>query len=220
MTSAPGSPATTQIATTPGIVPSSAATPTTAPASVPASIRAPAASGSDYTTAVISAAFFAALLTGVINTLLARRSTRLEERARVRSTLAEAFQAYTAYKEFPYAIRRRRADRPAEERIRLSEALREVQGRLSYYQAWTQAESPETGEAYNELVAQVRRIAGAAMQNAWKSPPLDNDQGMNIGPDLVDLGALKPAEQAFIEAATLHVAALNSPWTSLMFRLR
>ena len=36
--------------------------------------------------------------------------------------MAAAFEAYTAYKEFPYAIRRRRADDPEGERIRLSEA--------------------------------------------------------------------------------------------------
>ncbi|CAI7979107.1 conserved hypothetical protein [Frankia sp. Hr75.2] len=205
--------------------PSSGITPRITPASAmvtvrvtPTTIQSPAASGGDFTTVVLSAVVFAALVTGIVNTVLARRSTRLEERARVRTTLAEAYQAYAAYKEFPYAIRRRRADQPAEERIRLSESLREVQARISYYQAWTQAESPETGAAYNDLVAQVRRIAGGAMQKAWQDPPLDSDQGMNIGPDLVDLSALRPAEQAFINAATSHVTALISPWRRLAFR--
>jgi hypothetical protein len=54
------------------------------------------------------------------------------------------------------------------------------------------------------------------MQKAWKAPPLDNDEGMNIGPGLVDLSALVPAEKAFIDAATTHVAALTKPrWRRL-----
>lgn len=206
----------------PSIGITSSATPASAMATTratPAAIQSPTASGGDFTAAVLSAVVFAALVTGIVNTVLARRSTRLEERARVRTTLAEAYQAYAAYKEFPYAIRRRRADQAAEERIRLSESLREVQARISYYQAWTQAESPETGAAYNDLVAQVRRIAGGAMQTAWKDPPLDNDQGMNIGPDLVDLSALRPAEQAFINAAASHVTALINPWRRFMSRV-
>jgi hypothetical protein len=51
---------------------------------------------------------------------------REEELARVRVMLAEAFQAAAEYKEFPYAIRRRRRDAPSEERVRLSEELRRV----------------------------------------------------------------------------------------------
>jgi hypothetical protein len=90
---------------------------------------------------VLSAAVIAALITAAINLWLARRKSREEERARIRNALAEAFQAYASYKEFPYAVRRRRHDQPAEERIRLSEALREVQARLTYFEAWTKTET-------------------------------------------------------------------------------
>ena len=168
--------------------------------------------GGALTAAVLSGAVVAAVVSGWVNAALARRSTRLEERARVRSTLAEAYQAYADYKEFPYAIRRRRADQDAEERIRLSEEVRGVQSRLSYYQAWTLAESPETGAAYNRLVTQLRRVAGASMREAWLGPALDNDAGMNIGPDRVDLSELKPAEDEFLKAAKAHVEALTTPW--------
>lgn len=168
--------------------------------------------GGGLTTLLLSGAFLAAILGAVVNTLLARRNTRIEERARIRATLAEAFQAYANYKEFPYAIRRRRADQPGEERLRLSEALRHVQSQLSYYQAWTLAESAHAGAAYNDLVLQGRKAAGAAMRYAWNAPALDNDEGMNIGSNLVDLTALEPAERRFIRAANAHVAALTKSW--------
>lgn len=173
---------------------------------------AASASGDSLIAAVLSGAVVAAGMTAVVNTALARRSTRLEERARVRGTLAEAYQAYADYKEFPYAIRRRRADQKEAERIRLSEELRKVQSRISYFQAWVQAESPETGTAYNELIAAARRIAGSAMREAWRAPGLENDEGMNIGSDRVDLNDLRPAEEKFIAAMKKHVAAVTAPW--------
>jgi len=71
------------------------------------------------------------MVAGAINVWMARRKSREEERARVRDTFAAAFAAYTAYREFPYAIRRRRADIPEEERVRLSESLRTIQERLT-----------------------------------------------------------------------------------------
>jgi hypothetical protein len=97
-------------------------------------------------------------------------------------------------------------------RVRLSEEVRRVQSRLSYYQAWTMAESPEAGAAYNQLVDKLRRVAGASMREAWNEPALDNDEGMNIDPDRVDLSVLEVAEERFLEAAQTHVAAITRPW--------
>lgn len=179
---------------------------------VPAATFAPVPLGGSLTLAVLSGAVVAAVISGWVSATLARRSTRLEERARVRATLAEAYQAYADYQEFPYAIRRRRRDQSAEERIRLSEEVRRVQSRLSYYQAWTQVESSETGAAYNRLIAQLRRIAGVSMREAWLEPGLDNDAGMNIGLDEVDLGELKTAEDEFLKSAKTHVEAITMPW--------
>jgi hypothetical protein len=194
---------------------------TTSSTPAPAPSVAPDISGGALTAAVLSGAVVAAVVSGWVNAALARRSTQLEERSRVRSTLAEAYQAYADYKEFPYAIRRRRADQLAEERIRLSEEIRRVQSRLSYYQAWTQAESPETGAAYNELVTQLRRIAGASMRAGWQEPALNDDAGMNIGPDRVDLAELREAEKRFLRAAETHVTALTTPlWLRALKRLR
>lgn len=94
----------------------SVAVPTTGPVPDPA----PGASSAGLIGAIISGAFLAAMLAGAVNVWMARRRSREEERARIRNTFAAAFEAYTAYKEFPYAIRRRRPDDPEAERIRLS----------------------------------------------------------------------------------------------------
>ena len=182
MIQAPG-PTTTTIAppafpasTTASVTHASVAVPTTTP--LPGA--APGASSAGLIGAIISGAFLAAMLAGAVNVWMARRRSREEERARIRNTFAAAFEAYTAYKEFPYAIRRRRLDDPEAERIRLSEALRAVQERLSYYLAWTQAEAVEVGQQYARLIAEARRVAGQAMHDAWNDPPRATDPEMNI----------------------------------------
>lgn len=192
-------------------------TSTTATPTQPSAVSTPAASGGGLTTALLSAAVVAAIVSSAVTTALARRATRLEERARVRTTLAEAFQAYTEYKEFPYAIRRRRHDEPGEERVRLSNEIRQVQSRLSYYQAWTRAEDPATGAAYNDLVKHLRRVAGASMHQAWTESALSDDNGMNIDSSRVDLTELHTTEEAFLAAAESHIKALTKfwwPWSS------
>jgi hypothetical protein len=177
----------------------------------PGPVPAAGASAAGLAGAIISGAFLAAMVAGAINVWMARRRSREEERARIRSTFAAAFEAYTAYKEFPYAIRRRRPDDPEAERIRLSEALRAVQEKLSYYLAWTQAESAEVGQQYGELVAEARRVAGRAMHDAWNDPPRATDPEMNIPPEVIDLGQLEAAEVQYMQAVRNHLASLT-PW--------
>lgn len=161
--------------------------------------------------AVLSGAFLAALITAAINLWLSRRKSREEERNRLRHSFAEAFAAYGAYKEFPYAIRRRRADVPAEERIRLSETLREIQANLVYHLAWTAVESKTVGQAYTSLIQQVRRTAGSAMHEAWKAFPIESDDAMNVPISVIDLSALAPHEAAYMDAARTHLTRL-APW--------
>lgn len=154
--------------------------------------------------AVLSAAFLGAVITAVVgaivNSVIARKRFLEEERTRVRATYAEAFEAVAAYKELPYAIRRRRHDQPEAERIRLSEEARQIQQRLSYYRAWTQAESLEVGQAYAVLVAQLRATAGAACNQAWIDAPVRSDVEMNIPSDQVDLRPITAYEDAYITA--------------------
>ncbi len=198
------------LATSPAATPS-AITHTTAPA-VHAVTSSAGGSGLLLAT-LLSGAFLAALITATINIWVARRKSHEEERNRLRTAFAEAFAAYSAYKELPYAIRRRRADKPADERIRLSETLREIQARLAYHQAWTALESPAAGTAYQALVDQLRRTAGVAMRDAWNAPPLNNDTGMNIPPSIIDLSPLRDHETAYLDAVREHLNGLK-PWWS------
>jgi hypothetical protein len=156
---------------------------------------------------LLSATFLAAVVGAIVNTTIARKKSLEEERSRVRTTYAEAFEAVAAYKELPYAIRRRRADQSSEERVRLSELGREIQGRLSYYLAWTRAESDEVGAAYARLVERLRATAGSASNRAWQEPPVASDAEMNLGKDKVDLGDLATFEEAYVNAV---VADLRS----------
>lgn len=193
--------------TTAPVTQASVAVPTT----TPLSSTSPGASSAGLIGAIISGAFLAAMLAGAVNVWMARRRSREEERARIRNTFAAAFEAYTAYKEFPYAIRRRRPDEPEGERIRLSEALRAVQEKVNYYLAWTQAESADVGEQYAKLISEARRVAGRAMHDAWNDPPRATDPEMNIPPELVDLSQLAAAEAEFMQAVRQHLSSLT-PW--------
>lgn len=166
----------------------------------------------DWWVVLVSSAVVAAAVSAAVTVFLAFRSSRLAERARVREAFADAYQAYTEYKEFPYAIRRRRADEPAAERIRLSEELRHVQARVSHYQAWTRTECVGVGEHYLALVSTARRVAGAEMARAWQAQPLDNDTGMNIRLDQVDLRELDRCQDAYVAVAARHLNYLASGW--------
>lgn len=155
--------------------------------------------------ALISGSVIAAAIGAVVNTWLARRKSREEELARVRVMLAEAFQAVAEYKEFPYAIRRRRHDDPAGERVRLSEELRKVQARLTYFEEWTRIEDAVLGSSYRTLLAELRRVAGAACNSAWTAEAITHDAQMNIARDEVDLTSLAAHERDFTSAARTYV---------------
>lgn len=192
-------------------VPRPSSTAVTVSPQAPATVAQQVAPSTLAITGLLSGALFAALLSACIAVWAARRKSREEERARQRDLFAKAFESYADYKELPYAIRRRRHDQPEDERIRLSEITREVQGRLSYYLAWTAAESTNVGDAYGTLVAELRKVAGGAMRQAWQDPPIEDDHKMNIPPTIIDLSALKPFEEAYTQAVRIHLDAL-SPW--------
>ena len=217
---------------TPPPAPTAPADPTAAPfgytptATPPATIattgvasQAPAAppptAASMATTALLSGAVLAAIITTTVTACIAvwaaRRKSREEERARQRDLFAAAFQAYAAYIEMPYAIRRRRHDESAAKRIRLSETVRQIQERLSYFFAWTAAESSTVGDAYAALVSELRTVAGSAMREAWLAEPTTDDAAMNIPPTVIDLSILTPLEIAFTTAVRDHPTAI-APW--------
>jgi hypothetical protein len=158
---------------------------------------------------VLPAAVIAAGVAGTVNIWLARSKARDEERARVRTLLAEAYQAYSDYKEFPYAVRRRDADRPGEERVRLSEQMREVQSRLSFFLSWTALESAPVGAAYATMVGRLRAVAGDSIREAWTSPAITTDADMNLPASIVDLSSLADVEGEFHVAVGAHLRRLT-----------
>jgi hypothetical protein len=120
-----------------------------------------------------------------------------EARQRRHRSYADALAAGVAYREFPYAIRRRRDNVAGEERVRLSEALREVQRELAFHEAWIKLEgSSGTVEAFERLVAETRRIAGSYMHDAWNGAPAKTDAEMNIKG--IDYSPIKPLEAGYL----------------------
>lgn len=175
-----------------------------------------AAEQSGWTTAAI-ATIVASVVSGGIALLTFWATGVRQERARRRQLYADALAVLVAYREFAYVIRRRRGatrsheHTPGDERIRISEALREIQKDIAYFNSWIQTEArSDVPKKYGELVAHTRRVAGGYMRDAWNAPPLDNDAGMNI-PD-IDYTPLKEYEQAYLDAVkqSLKFWRLNS----------
>ncbi|MEU2517643.1 hypothetical protein [Streptomyces pseudogriseolus] len=151
------------------------------------------------------AAVLAALVTGLILGLQARISRRAQLRERKQELLASAYEVSIQYAEMAYAVRRRRADAAAEERVRLSEQLREIQARLTWHEAWVRFEAPEVGAAYDELVTHTRTVAGRSMKDAWLSPPAADDAAMVIPTSVVDLRALADVRERYMAAVEAHL---------------
>ncbi len=137
-----------------------------------------------------------------------------EQRSRRREHFAEAFAAVEAYKEFPFAVRRRQATSPEAERIRLSEALRAIQADLAYRTGWLETESIAVADAYRILCRETRRTAGAAIRDAWLVEPCTTDAGMNLPELAAQLAPLAASEAAYLR----EVRAALSPWPRWLHR--
>lgn len=124
------------------------------------------------------------------------------ERTRRRELYADALAATMAYREFPYAIRRRQHEEEhrSAERVRISEALREVQRDLSQYSALMRIERAEkVANAYHVLVTKTREIAGGYMKDGWNADPIERDAEMNMKVPL-DYSTLESYVQAYVDA--------------------
>jgi hypothetical protein len=144
------------------------------------------------------------------------RRQRQEERRR---RFAEAFAAVMAYREFPYAIRRRAATNPEDERVRLSEALRHVQERLSFHTVWIRVEDPRVAVAYEQLVTETRRVAGAAMHQAWMREPIMSDHEMNIAGLHDELAQLDAPAERFLQAVQRQQHPFRTAFGRLLGRV-
>jgi len=146
------------------------------------------------------------LLALALNAIISSWRDRI---ARQRQEFAKAFAACVAYEEFPYIVRRRRDDTPQDERVRISSELSIIQRELAYYSAWLATESSNVSKAYENLVAKLREIAGAKISEAWLTPPIDSDAGMNM-PDL-GLSVLKPLKEAYLLEVAYHLSTVPRP---------
>jgi hypothetical protein len=144
----------------------------------------------------------AALIVGIVAAIVAMLGVWINglraERQRRRELYADALEATYAYREFAYVVRRRNPDNQAEERIRISEALREIQRDLKKYEALMKIErSTKVHVEYKNLVDKTREIAGGYMRDAWNAKGAERDDQMNID---IDFTAIDPFEEAYLTA--------------------
>lgn len=141
------------------------------------------------------------LLALAINAIISSRRERI---IRQRKEFAKALAACVAYEEYPYIVMRRRAEAPQDERVRISSELSIIQRELAYYSTWLAIESTDVSRAYENLVAKLREIAGVKIREAWGTPPIDSDDGMNM-PDL-GLNKLEPFKKLYLNEVSYHLS--------------
>ncbi len=159
-------------------------------------------SGSQIALTIVTAALAgagASMLTLLYNSAQDRRE-------RHREHFSRALQIVSQYEEFPYIVRRRRGANPEEERLRISTELRAVQAELSYHRAWLLTESRQVGEAYAALVEELRRLVGGLIHQAWLTPPIEDDAGMNIADIGPEVAKLIPYKERYLFEAIDHLS--------------
>jgi len=160
---------------------------------------AAACGGADGWKVVIPLVAAAIALLGVLITLIV--NGRRAERERLRALYAGGWAAVQAYKEMAFAIRRRSIDDRAAERVRLSDALREIQRDLAYNEALIGHErSGRVASEYCTLVAGTREIAGAIIRRSWNEDPIGSDTEMHAPEIATELKALEEFEQRYLGA--------------------
>jgi hypothetical protein len=132
---------------------------------------------------------------------------RSARRERLRELYAGGWAAVQAYKEMAFAVRRRNIEDRAGERVRLSEAMREIQKDLSYHEALIGRErAGRVATEYRNLVAKSRAIAGGIIRRSWNEEPITNDSQMHSPEIAEELRALKPFEDGYMNAVADDLA--------------
>ncbi len=129
----------------------------------------------------------------------------IKRQDRRREMYADALAACMEYREFPYVIYRRNGENPAEERTRISEALRDVQKRIAHYCAWLKTESQDVADKYDELVATMKSVAGEEMKRRWKHKPIKKDADMTVLPKM-DWALIEVREKEYVRAVRKQLA--------------
>lgn len=99
--------------------------------------------------------------------------------ARRRDGYSTATKELVAWAEYPYRIRRRTSDEPAE-LTRLANIGHDLQEALRYRQTWITAENGWTGKIFAEVRSDLGAIAGSACANAWNAAPISKASDMNL----------------------------------------
>lgn len=147
-------------------------------------------------------------LIGVLLTLLVNGYRANRERRR--KLFAGGWAAIQSYKEMAFAVRRRSADDPAGERVRISEALREIQRDISFHEAMIGRDpSDNVSAAYRELVKKTREVAGGIIKRSWDESPIGSDREMHAPKIAAELRALRPFEDAYLD----EVATALKVWS-------
>lgn len=157
-----------------------------------------AASGDDWkvAAALIGAAlaFLAHMVVLLVNGSRARQE-------RLRQLYAGGWAAVQAYKEMAFAIRRRNTEDRASERVRLSDAMREIQKDIAFHHALIGRErSGRAAAEYRNLVAKTREIAGEIIHRSWNQEPIAADSEMHSPEIAAELAAIKPFEDGYMDA--------------------
>lgn len=163
----------------------------------------------DLATLVMPAAIGLAssLLVTVAGWLWNQRQKRLDGHAEL---LADAYAAVAAYKEFAFAVRRRDPAEPAQERIRVSEAMRAVQQELTFHVAWVRGTSRRVSGSYDALVGETRKVAGTALRDGWNNPAITTDAQMNMPEVAAALAELTPYEREFLREVQHYLQPVRS----------
>lgn len=137
--------------------------------------------------------------------------SRCARRERLRELYAGGWAAIQSYKEMAFAVRRRNINDRAGERVRLSEAMREIQKDLAFHEALIGRErSGRIAAEYRALVAKTREIAGGIIRRSWNGEPITDDREMHA-PDIAnELGTLRSFEDGYMDAVAQELGGWRS----------
>ncbi|HVP03706.1 MAG TPA: hypothetical protein VMT10_14140 [Solirubrobacteraceae bacterium] len=157
-----------------------------------------AQSGDDWK---VIAALIAAALAFTAHMIILIVNGRRARRERLQELYAGGWAAVQAYKEMAFAIRRRNIDDRSGERVRLSEAMRDIQKDLAYHDALIGRErSGRVATEYRNLVLKTREIAGGIVRRSWNNEPIRSDTEMHSPEIASELAALQPFEDGYMDA--------------------
>ncbi len=157
----------------------------------------------DSGVSLLQSGVVAALVAAAVSLATVWATERRARQDRQRQLFADAFETCVSYGEFAYIVRRRAND-SVEERIRISDALSEVQRRLRALEARLRVEAPRVAVRYTQLVAATRRVAGTQIKTGWQASPIAHDETGNIKD--VDFSPLADDQDAYLNAVRDHLS--------------